>query len=155
MQLAVISIFKSYPTVGDVALYLAFIPVWSHLHRCEFIIEDVVYVSFVVVINILFNYLSFCSLASPAFVTSGWTTVVLYSKDVHIILLSSPRLSSPLLSPTVLRNIFLVACVLLACSALFPVLWHLWIYAGSANSNFYYAITLLFNVAQVCWALYL
>lgn len=49
----------------------------------------------------------------------------------------------------VLRNIFLVSCVLLACSALFPVLWHLWIYAGSANSNFYYAITLLFNVAQV------
>uniref|UniRef100_A0A3Q4H2X4 Phosphatidylinositol glycan anchor biosynthesis, class U n=1 Tax=Neolamprologus brichardi TaxID=32507 RepID=A0A3Q4H2X4_NEOBR len=35
MQLAVISIFKSYPTVGDVALYLAFLPVWSHLHRCE------------------------------------------------------------------------------------------------------------------------
>ena len=49
----------------------------------------------------------------------------------------------------VLRNIFLVSCVLLACSALFPVLWHLWIYAGSANSNFYYAITLLFSVAQV------
>lgn len=42
-----------------------------------------------------------------------------------------------------------MSCVLLACSALFPVLWHLWIYAGSANSNFYYAITLLFNVAQV------
>lgn len=35
MQLAVISIFKSYPTVGDVALYLALTPVWSHLHRCE------------------------------------------------------------------------------------------------------------------------
>uniref|UniRef100_A0A8D2ZGW6 Phosphatidylinositol glycan anchor biosynthesis class U protein n=1 Tax=Scophthalmus maximus TaxID=52904 RepID=A0A8D2ZGW6_SCOMX len=79
MQLAVISIFKSYPTVGDIALYMAFIPVWNHLHRF-------------------------------------------------------------------LRNIFLVSCVLLACSALFPVLWHLWIYAGSANSNFYYAITLLFNV---------
>lgn len=57
--------------------------------------------------------------------------------------------------PAVLRNIFLVACVLLACSALFPVLWHLWIYAGSANSNFYYAITLLFNVAQVRRAVYL
>lgn len=42
------------------------------------------------VINILFNYLSFCSLASPAFVTSGWTTVILYDKDVHIILLSPP-----------------------------------------------------------------
>uniref|UniRef100_A0A665TXP0 Phosphatidylinositol glycan anchor biosynthesis class U protein-like n=1 Tax=Echeneis naucrates TaxID=173247 RepID=A0A665TXP0_ECHNA len=82
MQLAVISIFKSYPTVGDISLYMAFLPVWSHLHRF-------------------------------------------------------------------LRNIFLVSCVLLACSALFPVLWHLWIYAGSANSNFYYAITLLFNVAQI------
>uniref|UniRef100_A0AAZ3RP76 Phosphatidylinositol glycan anchor biosynthesis, class U n=1 Tax=Oncorhynchus tshawytscha TaxID=74940 RepID=A0AAZ3RP76_ONCTS len=46
-------------------------------------------------------------------------------------------------------NIFLVLVVLLACSALFPVLWHLWIYAGSANSNFYYSITLLFNVAQI------
>uniref|UniRef100_A0A672ZPJ4 Phosphatidylinositol glycan anchor biosynthesis, class U n=1 Tax=Sphaeramia orbicularis TaxID=375764 RepID=A0A672ZPJ4_9TELE len=82
MQLAVISIFKSYPTVGDIALYMSFLPVWSHLHRF-------------------------------------------------------------------LRNIFLVSCVLLACSALFPVLWHLWIYSGSANSNFYYAITLLFNVAQI------
>ncbi|KAG5274370.1 hypothetical protein AALO_G00135370 [Alosa alosa] len=82
MQIAVISIFKSYPTVGDIALYMAFLPVWNHLYRF-------------------------------------------------------------------LRNIFLVCCVLLACSALFPVLWHLWIYAGSANSNFYYAITLLFNLAQI------
>nr|XP_061813456.1 phosphatidylinositol glycan anchor biosynthesis class U protein-like [Nerophis lumbriciformis] len=82
MQLAIISIFKSYPTVGDMALYMAFLPVWSHLGRF-------------------------------------------------------------------LRNMFLVACVILACSALFPVLWHLWIYAGSANSNFYYATTLLFNIAQV------
>ncbi|KAL7833210.1 hypothetical protein SRHO_G00302280 [Serrasalmus rhombeus] len=82
MQIAIISIFKSYPTVGDIALYMAFLPAWSHLYRF-------------------------------------------------------------------LRNIFLVSCVLLACSALFPVLWHLWIYAGSANSNFYYAITLLFNVGQI------
>ncbi|KAJ3603292.1 hypothetical protein NHX12_031034 [Muraenolepis orangiensis] len=57
--------------------------------------------------------------------------------------------SYPTSGTTFLRNIFLVSCVLLACSALFPVLWHLWIYAGSANSNFYYAITLLFSVAQI------
>lgn len=38
---------------------------------------------------------------------------------------------------------------MIACSLLFPVLWHLWIYAGSANSNFFYAITLTFNVGQV------
>ncbi|XP_060775168.1 phosphatidylinositol glycan anchor biosynthesis class U protein [Neoarius graeffei] len=82
MQIAIISIFKSYPTVGDIALYMAFLPAWSYLYRF-------------------------------------------------------------------LRNIFLVSCILLACSVLFPVLWHLWIYAGSANSNFYYAITLLFNVGQI------
>ncbi|XP_074068217.1 phosphatidylinositol glycan anchor biosynthesis class U protein isoform X1 [Macrotis lagotis] len=82
IQMAVISIFKSYPTVGDVALYLAFLPVWSHLYRF-------------------------------------------------------------------LRNIFFLSCVMIVCSLLFPVLWHLWIYAGSANSNFYYAITLTFNVGQI------
>ncbi|XP_069508362.1 phosphatidylinositol glycan anchor biosynthesis class U protein [Ambystoma mexicanum] len=82
LQIAIISIFKSYPTVGDVALYMAFLPVWSHLYRF-------------------------------------------------------------------LRNIFIVSCMLIVCSLLFPVLWHLWIYAGSANSNFYYAITLSFNVGQI------
>lgn len=49
----------------------------------------------------------------------------------------------------VLRNIFILSCMLIACSLLFPVLWHLWIFAGSANSNFYYAITLTFNIGQV------
>ncbi|XP_053056023.1 phosphatidylinositol glycan anchor biosynthesis class U protein isoform X2 [Acinonyx jubatus] len=33
IQIAIISIFKSYPTVGDVALYMAFFPVWNHLYR--------------------------------------------------------------------------------------------------------------------------
>ncbi|XP_005986813.1 phosphatidylinositol glycan anchor biosynthesis class U protein [Latimeria chalumnae] len=82
VQVAVISIFKSYPTVADIALYMAFLPMWSHLYRF-------------------------------------------------------------------LRNIFVVSCMLVVCSLLFPVLWHLWIYAGSANSNFYYAITLVFNVGQI------
>ncbi|XP_064023772.1 phosphatidylinositol glycan anchor biosynthesis class U protein isoform X3 [Pogoniulus pusillus] len=82
VQIAIISVFKSYPTVGDIALYMAFLPVWSHLYRF-------------------------------------------------------------------LRNIFIPSCLLIVCSVLFPVLWHLWIYSGSANSNFYYAITLTFNVGQV------
>ncbi|XP_068120314.1 phosphatidylinositol glycan anchor biosynthesis class U protein [Hyperolius riggenbachi] len=82
VQLAIICIFKSYPTVGDVALYMALLPMWAHLSRF-------------------------------------------------------------------LRNIFIVSCMIVVCSLLFPVLWHLWIYAGSANSNFYYAITLSFNVGQI------
>ena len=36
IQIAIIAIFKSYPTVGDVALYMAFFPVWNHLYRCEY-----------------------------------------------------------------------------------------------------------------------
>lgn len=36
VQLAIISIFKSYPTVGDIALYMAFLPLWSHLYQCKF-----------------------------------------------------------------------------------------------------------------------
>uniref|UniRef100_A0A8C3SS02 Phosphatidylinositol glycan anchor biosynthesis class U n=1 Tax=Chelydra serpentina TaxID=8475 RepID=A0A8C3SS02_CHESE len=40
IQLAIISIFKSYPTVGDVALYMAFLPLWSHLYRCKFFVFD-------------------------------------------------------------------------------------------------------------------
>lgn len=28
-------------------------------------------------------------------------------------------------------------------------MWHMWIYLGSANANFYYAITLLFGAWQV------
>ncbi|ELK04118.1 Phosphatidylinositol glycan anchor biosynthesis class U protein [Pteropus alecto] len=82
IQIAIISIFKSYPTVGDVALYMAFFPVWNHLYRF-------------------------------------------------------------------LRNVFVLGCIIIVCSVLFPVLWHLWIYAGSANSNFFYAITLTFNVGQI------
>ncbi|XP_069740359.1 phosphatidylinositol glycan anchor biosynthesis class U protein isoform X1 [Narcine bancroftii] len=82
IQIAIIAIFKSYPTVGDVALYMAFLPMWNHLYRF-------------------------------------------------------------------LRNIFVVSCLLISSSVLFPVLWHLWIYSGSANSNFYYAITLAFNVGQI------
>lgn len=109
MQLALTSIFKSYPTVGDATLYLAFLPVWSDLHRCKL------------------------------------------RADKHFWLWPYRTNTGLPLSPDVpvLRNIFLVTCTLLACSALFPVLWHLWIYAGSANSNFFYAVTLLFTVAQV------
>jgi len=39
--------------------------------------------------------------------------------------------------------------MLVACTLLGPVLWYLWIYAGSANANFYFAITLAYSSAQV------
>ena len=34
-------------------------------------------------------------------------------------------------------------------AALAPAMWHMWIHLASANSNFYYAVTLLFGAWQV------
>lgn len=40
-------------------------------------------------------------------------------------------------------------CMLICSSFLAPVFWQLWIYAGSANANFFFAITLAYSTAQV------
>lgn len=44
---------------------------------------------------------------------------------------------------------FVVGTTLIVTSVLAPVLWHLWIYANSANANFYFGVTLIFSTAQV------
>ena len=36
------------------------------------------------------------------------------------------------------------------CAVLSPIFYHLWIYTGSANANFYFALTLVSSAAQVC-----
>lgn len=38
---------------------------------------------------------------------------------------------------------------MLVTSVLSPILWHLWIYTGSANANFFFATTLAFATAQI------
>ncbi len=48
-----------------------------------------------------------------------------------------------------MRNNFIVTCMFVVCSVLAPILYHLWIYAGSANANFYFAISLVYSTAQV------
>ncbi|KAF8787577.1 phosphatidylinositol glycan anchor biosynthesis class U protein-like [Argiope bruennichi] len=82
VHIIIISIFKSYPCIGEVGFYLALLTIWSHL--------------------------------------------------LHF-----------------MRQKFIVCCVLASCTLLAPTLWHLWIYSGSANANFYFAITLAFNTGQV------
>ncbi|CAO3648668.1 unnamed protein product [Mucor hiemalis] len=44
---------------------------------------------------------------------------------------------------------FLISNLFLYASVLAPIFWHLWIYAGSGNANFFYAITLVYNLGQV------
>ncbi|XP_046552518.1 phosphatidylinositol glycan anchor biosynthesis class U protein-like [Haliotis rubra] len=82
MLIFLTSIFKSYPSYADAALFLSLLPLWQHC----------------------FSYM---------------------------------------------RNKFVVGCMFLSCSVVAPILWHLWIYAGSANANFYFAITLTFSTAEI------
>ncbi len=42
-----------------------------------------------------------------------------------------------------------ISCMFISCSVLAPILWHLWIIMGTANSNFYFGVTLAYNTAQV------
>ncbi|KAI1852099.1 hypothetical protein JX266_002952 [Neoarthrinium moseri] len=47
-----------------------------------------------------------------------------------------------------LRYSFLSASVVLYATFLGPAFYHLWIYAGSGNANFFYAITLVWSLGQ-------
>ena len=44
---------------------------------------------------------------------------------------------------------FEVTMMYIVSTVLAPIFWHMWIYAGTANANFYFAITLVYSVAQV------
>lgn len=47
-----------------------------------------------------------------------------------------------------MRYNFLIGAVMLYSSVLGPTFYHLWIYAGSGNANFFYAITLVWSLGQ-------
>ncbi|XP_038067538.1 phosphatidylinositol glycan anchor biosynthesis class U protein-like [Patiria miniata] len=48
-----------------------------------------------------------------------------------------------------LRNSLVVGVMFVLSSILAPILWQLWIYSGSANANFFFAFTLVYNTAQI------
>ncbi|XP_043499069.1 phosphatidylinositol glycan anchor biosynthesis class U protein [Polistes fuscatus] len=80
--LAIMTIFKSYPCVGDVGFYVSLLPFWMHLFQ-------------------------------------------------HM------------------QQGFIIGCFILVCTGFAPIVWHQWIYARSANANFYFGVTLAFAVAQI------
>lgn len=51
-----------------------------------------------------------------------------------------------LTSKPVTRYVFLACATLLYASFLGPAFYYLWIYAGSGNANFFYAITLVWSL---------
>lgn len=62
------------------------------------------------------------------------------------------------LTNQVLRYPFIATAALLHATFLGPAFYHLWIYTGSGNANFFYAITLVWGlgltlvVADTLWA---
>lgn len=46
-----------------------------------------------------------------------------------------------------MRYAFFATCTLLYATLLGPAFYYLWIYAGSGNANFFYAITLVWSLA--------
>ncbi|XP_071538949.1 phosphatidylinositol glycan anchor biosynthesis class U protein [Panulirus ornatus] len=80
--IAFTAVFRSYPALGDVGLYMALLPMWKHLYPF-------------------------------------------------------------------MRQTFIVGCMFVATSVLGPIMYNLWIFNGSANANFYFAVTLAFNTAQI------
>jgi GPI-anchor transamidase subunit U len=52
-----------------------------------------------------------------------------------------------------MRNVYFICVAMLFCSILAPLFYDLWIYAGSGNSNFFYAITLVIGLSQVTLAI--
>ena len=62
-----------------------------------------------------------------------------------------PQALLPLFAPQLTVGGFpagLLASTGALLAGLGPAMWHMWIYLGSANANFYYAITLLFGAWQ-------
>ena len=57
-----------------------------------------------------------------------------------------------------MRYTFIAVAILLYAMLLGPAFYYLWIYAGSGNANFFYAITLVWSlglsliVADLLWA---
>ncbi|OAA55312.1 GPI transamidase component [Niveomyces insectorum RCEF 264] len=47
-----------------------------------------------------------------------------------------------------MRYTFVVAATIMYATCLGPAFYHLWIYAGSGNANFFYAITLVWSLGQ-------
>lgn len=109
--MGIISIFKSYPSVADLALYLALLSLHTDIFPR----------------TLLIPFPSHPRLPSP--------------HSVFFFLVGMLMVG--------MRYVFLAFSMLSYASLLGPAFLHLWIYAGSGNANFFYAITLVYSLAQI------
>lgn len=100
-----LSIFKSYPSVGDTALYHSLLPLFPELVQREFV-------------NML-------------------PVALLFKRDS----ITEPHFTD-------MRHPLFTVMAHLYTLLLLPIFHYLWLYAGSGNSNFYYASTLVWALAN-------
>ncbi|KAK0425121.1 hypothetical protein QR680_009044 [Steinernema hermaphroditum] len=48
-----------------------------------------------------------------------------------------------------IRYTLVIGCAYISCLVLSPIMWKMWIITGSGNANFYFAATILYDVAQI------
>lgn len=48
-----------------------------------------------------------------------------------------------------MRYTFLIVNLFLYSSLLAPIFWYLWVYVGSGNANFFYAIGLVYGIGEI------
>jgi len=48
-----------------------------------------------------------------------------------------------------MRYSFLIVNLFLYSSFLAPIFWYLWVYVGSGNANFFYAIGLVYGIGEI------
>lgn len=61
-------------------------------------------------------------------------------------------MSLVLMHPEIIKyspNVFVSATAMMYCCVLGPLFYDLWVVTGSGNANFFYAITLVFALAQI------
>ena len=131
MLCSVMAIMKSYPALGDAALPLALLALWAHIFPCKHVVFIVIH-TFLYQMTPSYQMLDFTLPAYQSMIQASQSTFF-HSFILHVDL----------------RNTLLVMCMLICSSFLAPVFWQLWIYAGSANANFFFAITLAYSTAQV------
>ena len=136
--IAIMAVFKSYPSYADTALYLAMLPMWKHTLNCKS------------------SWIRFetRNAGNPEFsrtraIKERNAVLRLYRLCLWFMRHVESLCRFIYFFATDLRNSLVVTMMYVVCTVLAPILWHLWIYAGSANANFYFAITLVYSTAQV------
>ena len=121
-------------------MYITIIAYYLTCHTTSFPLHSLQLSSYVLNLSLISHF--HCQLSSI-----NQPCPTLLSSVNHILLsllffLSPPRLSD-------LRFTLVVMCMVAVSSIVGPILWHLWIHSGSANANFYFSMTLVYNLAQI------